>query len=146
MPMSPLSPLSPIRTSPSGLHINPEPGKEPYVIQSRSVYDPGETSRRVSLPSASRGNISQANNLQTWDSHLSDPQSTDAVPYIKRANRRALGRSQSSISQINTTQNNEHRDSNHDYTQAKSLRRAIHSRAILRRQLVNPEGRVFHRV
>jgi len=68
-----------------------------------------------------QGNGSQANNLQTWDCHTSDPQSSDAVPYINRANRAVLARHQSSTSQINTTQNNEHRDSNYDYTQAESL-------------------------
>jgi hypothetical protein len=127
----PLSPLSPIRSSPSGLHINPEPGEEPYIVQSPSVYDPGETSRRVSLPSTSRqgsisyqGHGSQSNNLQTWDSHVSDPQSTEAAPYINHTNRPVLAHHRSSTSQSNIAQNNERQDNSHEYTQAESHRQS----------------------
>jgi hypothetical protein len=120
----PLSPLSPITFPPSGLHINPEPGEESDVVQSPTVYDPGENFRRVSLPSASRqgsmsyqGNGPQANN-QRWDSHISDPQSAD-TPYVNHATHPRRG---SSTSQSDTSRSNERRDSNYEYTQAERLR------------------------
>lgn len=125
----PISPLSPTLSRPTGLHINPEPGEDPYTVQSPSVYDPSENARRVSLPSESRqGSVShqsngfQPKNGQRWDSHVSDPQITDSVPYINRANRPVLNRRQSSTSPSNSTQNNERRDSNHESTQAESIR------------------------
>jgi hypothetical protein len=97
------------------------------MVRSPTVYEPGENFRRVSLPSASRqgsmayqGNGSQANNLQTWDSHVSDPQSADA-PYINHA---IHPRRRSSASQSNTSPSNERRGSNYESTQTESIRQS----------------------
>jgi len=119
----PISPLSPAMSRPSGLHINPEPGEDPYIVQSPSAYDPGEAFRRLSLPSTSRqGSMSyQDNHPARWDSHASDLQATDTAPFINRASRPVVNRRQSSTSQ---SQSNERRDSNQEYTQDESLRRS----------------------
>ncbi|KAE9374738.1 hypothetical protein N431DRAFT_372589 [Stipitochalara longipes BDJ] len=107
----PISPSSPSMSRPSGLHINPEPGDEYHTVQSPTSYDPGENSRRVSLPSTSRqgsmsyqGNTSQGNRPQIWDVHISDLQYSEDAPYINHANRPVLARRQSSTSHSNMPQ------------------------------------------
>ena len=122
----PISPLSPSMSRGSGLLVNPEAGDESYTVQSPTGYEPGERFQRESLPSTSRqgstsypGNRPQDNHLQTWDSHISDPQHSEDAPYINHANRPVFTRRQSSISQSNFSPTDERRA-----TQSESRRQS----------------------
>jgi hypothetical protein len=131
----PLSPHERTMSWQAALHTNLVPGEEAHVVRSPSTNNPGETSHRLSIPSPSRqgsisylGSASQTN-PQTWDVHVSDPQSVEP-PYINRETRPILSRRQSGASQPNNGPNSDSRNMTYDFTQADSRRLSLASNAV----------------
>jgi hypothetical protein len=142
MPLSSLSPIAPL----SGLHMNPEPGEDPYV-HSPSAYDSGENCRQMSVPLSSRqgshsyqGNGSRAS-TQTWDNRVTE--SVESASDFNRASHPVLAAGQSNISQSKFTQNGERRGSqpeNLSQSNHRTGRRTSHQFSTNRRERIPEEN------
>jgi hypothetical protein len=142
MPLSSLSPIVPL----PGLHMNPEPGEDPYV-QSPSAYDSGENCRRISVPSSSRqgshscqGNGSRAN-TQTGDNRVTE--SADSASYFNRASDPIPVRGQSNPSRSSSTQIGERRGSQPEsfwQSNPQNGRRTSHQFSKTRRESIPEEN------
>lgn len=142
MPLSSLSPIVPL----FGLHMNPEPGEDPY-LQSPSAYDSGENRRRISVPSSSRqgshlcqGNGSRAN-TQTGHNHVTE--SADSAFRFNRSSHPVLAGGQSNIPQSNSTQIDERRGSQPEslwQSNPRTGRRTSHQFSTTRRESIPEEN------